>query len=106
MPGVPDEILRDRYNAANDGLIAMTILIDTTKGEVVGDPILQAKGFFGPEGILDVAFDHLCDALNALSRDELKDTSRVRHDSTDVVKRLIQKRTNLRPLILPTIVEV
>lgn len=106
VPGVPDEVLRDRYNVANDGLIAVTIPIDTTKGEIVGDPILVSKGFFGPEGILDLAFDHLCDALNALSKDELKDTSRVRHDATDVVKRLIHKRTNLRPLILPTIVEV
>ncbi len=106
VPGVPDEVLRDRNNVAKDGLIAVTIPIDTTKGEIVGDPILQAKGFFGPEGILDAAFDVLCDALSSLSKEELKDTSRVRHDATDVVKRLIQKRTNLRPLILPTIVEV
>jgi ribonuclease J len=105
-PGVSDEVLRDRYNVANDGLIVVTIAVDTTQGEIVGDPIIQARGFHGPQGILDVAFEHLVDALGALSKDELKDSTRVRQDSADVVKRLIQKRTQLRPLVLPTVVEV
>jgi ribonuclease J len=106
QPGVTDEVLRDRYNVANDGLVVVTLAIDTTAGEVVGDPIIQTRGFHGPEGILDVAFDHLVDALRSLSKDELRDISRVKHDSGDVVKRLIQKRTQLRPLVLPVIVEV
>lgn len=105
-PGVTEDVLRDRYNVANDGIVVITIAIDTTKGEIVGDPILQAKGFFGPEGMLDIAFEHLCDALRNLSRDELKDITRVRHDAQDVVKRIIHKRASLRPLVLPTIVEV
>ena len=105
-PGVTDEVLRDRYNVANDGIIVIVIALDTTKGEIVGDPILQAKGFHGPEGILDTAFDHLVDALHALNSSDLKDPGKVRHEAQDVVKRLIQKRGQLRPLVLPTIVEV
>lgn len=105
-PGVTDEVLRDRYNVAKDGIVVVTIAVDTTQGEVVGDPILQARGFHGPDGIIDAAFEHLVDALGALSRDELKDTTRVRQDAADVVKRLIQKRTQLRPLVLPAVVEV
>ncbi len=104
--GVSDEVLRDRYNVANDGLVVVTIAVDTTEGQIVGDPIIQARGFHGPEGIIDVAFEHLVDALGALSKDELKDSTRVRQDAADVVRRLIQKRTQLRPLVLPTIVEV
>jgi len=106
MAGVPDEVLRDRYNVANDGIVVITIPIDTTVGQLAGDPSIQARAFSGPEGILDKAYDVLFDALSALSKDELKDTSRVKHDSGDVVKRLIQKRTGLRPLVLPIIVEV
>ncbi|HWA84117.1 MAG TPA: MBL fold metallo-hydrolase RNA specificity domain-containing protein, partial [Fimbriimonadaceae bacterium] len=105
-PGVPDEVLRDRYNVANDGLIVITIAIDPEHGELVGDPILQAKGFHGPEGLIDQAFNVLVDAIDALSREELRDTSRVRHEAQDAVRRFIHKRSSLRPLVLPTIVEV
>jgi ribonuclease J len=105
-PGITAEVLRDRYNVANDGLIAVTIALDVEKGEIVGDPVMQAKGFHGPEGTLDHAFDVLNDSLAALSREELRDVTRVRHDVQDVVRRLIQKRTSLRPLVLPTIVEI
>ena len=105
-PGVTDEILRDRYNIANDGLIIVTIVIDPEQGDFVGDPIIQSKGFHGPPGLLDIAFDHLNDALNSLSRDERRDVNRIMHDASDVVRRLIHKRAQLRPLVLPTVIEV
>jgi ribonuclease J len=105
-PGVTDDVLRDRYNIANDGIVIITIAIDMTKGVLVGDPTLQSRGFHGPEGILNAAYSVLFDGLSALSRDELKDTNRVKHDASDTVRRLVQKRTNLRPLVLPIIVEI
>ena len=37
-PGITDEVLRDRYNVANDGLVVVTVVIDVEKGELVGDP--------------------------------------------------------------------
>jgi ribonuclease J len=105
-PGVTDDVLRDRSNIARDGFIVLTLVVDVDKGEVVGDPVLQARGFHAPEGTLDYVSDVLWDSLRALNREELKDVSRLRHDVTDVVKKVIHKRTSLRPLILPTIVEV
>lgn len=105
-PGVTDEVLRDRYNIANDGIVIITVVLDAELGELVGDPVLQSKGLHGPDGLLDQAFDHLIDALGALSKEELRDVNRVMHDSADVVRRLIHKRCQLRPLVLPTIVEV
>jgi len=105
-PGVTDDVLRDRFNIARDGIIVLTIVVDVEKGEIAGDPVLQARGFHAPEGTLDHAFDVLYDALRAMSREELKDVGRLRHDVADVVKKMIHKRTSLRPLVLPTIVEV
>lgn len=55
---------------------------------------------------MDYAFDLLCDALQALNREELKDVGRVRSDAADVVKRAIQKKAQRRPLVLPVIIEV
>jgi ribonuclease J len=104
--GVSDEVLRDRYNISNDGMVVVTIALDLEKGEIVSDPVLQSRGFHGPEGTLEMAFDFLCDALQALSREELKDVGRVRADSADVVKRAIQKKAQRRPLVLPVVIEV
>ena len=105
-PGVTDDVLRDRYSVAREGIIVITIPVDVTKGALAGDPIIQARGFHGPEGVLEHCFDVVYDVLNALTREELKDLARVRKDAADVVRRLIQKRSNVRPLVLPMVVEV
>jgi ribonuclease J len=105
-PGVTDDVLKDRYNVAEGGLIVITIPIDTTHGKLVGAPIIQARGFHGPEGILDTAFEVLEDVLRHLSPDELRDPFRVKSDAAETVRRFIQKRTHLRPLVLPITVEV
>lgn len=105
-PGVTDEVLRDRSNLARDGVVTITIAIDATRGEVVGDPMVQAKGFFDPDGILDQAFDQLVDLLKALSKEELRDITRVKQDAAEVVKRAIQRRTNRRPIMVPSVIEV
>jgi ribonuclease J len=105
-PGVTDEVLRDRYNLANDGLIVVTVVIDPERGELVGDPVLQSRGFHGPEGILDSTLEVLLDGLKSLDEDDLVDVDKLRHSVSDLVRRYIQRRTNLRPLVLPSIVEV
>ena len=105
-PGISDEVLRDRSNLANDGLVAVTVVIDPERGELVGDPIIVSRGFHGPEGALDSAMEVLEDGLDSLDPDDLRDVDKLRHQVTDIVRRYIQKRTSLRPLVLPTIVEV
>lgn len=105
-PGITDEVLRDRYNLANDGLIAVTVAIDPERGELVGEPIVQSRGFHGPEKALELATDVLVDGLRSLEANDLRDVDKLRHQVSDTLRRYIQKRHNLRPLVVPTIVEV
>lgn len=105
-PGITDDILRDRYNVARDGLIVVTVAIDPEKGELAGDPIVQARGFHAPEGTLDRAMDVLFDELKGMDRNVFRDVDKVRHDVADVVKRYVHKKTQLRPVIIPAILEV
>ncbi len=105
-PGVTDDVLRDRNNIARDGIIVLSLVLDVDKGEVVGEPVIQARGFYAPDGTLDHAFDVMWDNLRSTSREDLKDAGKIRHLVTDVVKKDIHKRTKMRPLVLPTIVEV
>ncbi len=103
---VSTDVLKDRMTIANEGLIVVTVAIDKTKGKLVGDPKLEARAYSGSDKSLDTAFEHVWDHLNALTPTEVKDTTRVKHDIADVVKRLIQKRAGLRPMIVPVIIEV
>lgn len=105
-PGVTEEVLRDRYNVANDGLVMLTLAVDTTHGEIVGDPTITAKGFHGPQGVLDQAQDLVLDALAVLNSTEIKDLNRIRQDSTDLLRKFFAKRGRLRPLIVASIIEV
>lgn len=106
LSGVTNEVLRDRFNVANEGLVVVTVVIDKTHGKVVGEPTIQARGFHGPDDVATAALSWLDDALRNLSRDELKDTVRVKHTVSDSVRRTYQKRAQSRPLVIPTIVEV
>jgi len=105
-PGVTADVLRDRFNLANDGMVVVTIALDVEKGEIIAEPTIQSKGFHGPDGTMDYALDFLVDALGALSREEIKDVGRIRSDAADVVKRAIQKKAQRRPLVLPVVIEV
>lgn len=105
-PGITDEILRDRSNLANDGLITVTVVVDPEAGELVGDPVMQSKGFHGPAGTLDLALDVLTDGLASTEKEDLVDVDKLRHQVGDLVRRYIQKRTSLRPLVVTTVVEV
>ncbi|MBX3118314.1 MAG: ribonuclease J [Fimbriimonadaceae bacterium] len=105
-PGVSDDILRDRHNLSREGLITVTIAVDPEAGEVVGDPLVQARGFHGPEGALDSASDLVWDALSALNKSDLKNVDKLRHDIADLLRKFIQKQTGMRPLIVPNVIEV
>ncbi len=105
-PGVSEEILRDRYNVANDGLVILSIAVDTTHGEIVGDPTILSKGFHGPKGLLEDAQDLMVDALASLNANEIKDLNRVKLDSTAVVRKYMAKRGKLRPLIVASVIEI
>ena len=47
--GVTDDVLRDRFTVAKEGLVSVTVVIDKENGRVVGEPIVQARGFHGPD---------------------------------------------------------
>jgi len=104
--GIPDEVLRDRFNVAKDGFVVVTVVVDTEEGELVGEPILQARGIHGPEGLMDHTLEMLNDSLKNLGKSDFKDLVRVRFEVTDLVRKAIQKRSQLRPLVLPIVVEI
>ncbi|MER3495957.1 MAG: ribonuclease J, partial [Armatimonadota bacterium] len=75
--GVTDEVLRDRNNLANDGLIIVTVAVDRSRGEILGPPTIVARGFVGADGAIPQAEKMLKDSLGSLSKADFKDSGKV-----------------------------
>lgn len=105
-PGVTDEVLRDRATLAEDGIVVVTVAVDVERGEIVGEPVLQARGFSGPEEAIAAASKALEETLAGLDPIDVKDVDAVRHAASDSVRRFLQRKTQLRPIVVPSVIEV
>lgn len=105
-PGISEDVLRDRHNLANDGIVVVTVALNVERGEVIGEPIAQAKGFSGGPQLLEAGAAVVMDSLKALSRAELRDPDQVRHVLSDSMRRYLSKKAQLRPLVVPTVIEL
>jgi ribonuclease J len=105
-PGIPDEVLRDRTTLAKDGVVSVTVAIDPEQAELVGDAHVSAKGFNAGEAVLKNLAEAVADHVSNLDAESLRDPDRVRHEVSDLTRRLILKRTNLRPLVMASVIEV
>ena len=104
--GVSDEVLRDRTSISNDGIIIPIIALDVDQGELVGAPAIDARGFSGNPEILQAAVDLLDDSLRGLTKADLKNVDVVRHTAADVVRKFVHRKSQMRPVVAPAIVEV
>jgi len=104
--GVSDETLRDRGNLASDGVLFVHVAIDPDAGKVVGKPELISRGMISPNGELDSLRDVLAAMLDKLDHAELRDTSALHHEISDVARKYIKKATNKRPLVIASVIEV
>lgn len=103
---IDDEILRDRTNLANDGFVLVALAVDLEKGEIVGDPTVTSRGFAGNDTVLDKALEHLADAFTSLRPAEFRDVDALRHTVADIVRKFVHRRSGLRPLVVPSIIEI
>lgn len=104
--GVSEEVLRDRTSLARDGAVTVAVAIDPERGELVGDPIVSSKGFHAPDEVMVILAETVGDHIGHLDEDSLRDPDRVRIEVGDVSRRFLHKRTGLRPLVLPMVIEV
>lgn len=104
--GVTDEALRDRHNLSRDGAVTISVAIDVDQGEAIGEAIVQARGVHAEDRVFKSLGDGVDDLLNGLSRAELQDADYVRHQISDFAKRFLMKRTNTRPIVLPTVIQI
>jgi ribonuclease J len=102
---VEDLVIRDRTILSEDGIVLAVLAINKRTGKVQQAPEVVMRGFGGAD-ITDEAREVVLKTLDGLSSEEKTDYGMVKEKVRVELKRLIQKTTGRRPMIMPIILEL
>jgi ribonuclease J len=102
---VEDLVIRDRRILSEDGIVLAIVAINKRTGKVERAPELIVRGFGGAD-ISEEAAAVVLRTLESLKDEEKSDYGMVKEKVRVELKRLIQKTTGRRPLIMPVILEI
>jgi ribonuclease J len=102
---VEDLVLRDRRVLSEDGIVLVVLAINKHTGKVQQAPEVLMRGFGGAD-ITEEARELVLRTLDGLSGEEKTDYGMVKEKVRAEMKRLIQKTTGRRPMIMPVILEL
>jgi ribonuclease J len=102
---VEDLVIRDRRILSEDGIVLAVLAINKKTGKVEREPEMVMRGFGGAD-ISEDARETVLKTLDGLTGEEKSDYGMVKEKVRVELKRLIQKTTGRRPLIMPVILEI
>ncbi len=102
---VEDLVIRDRRILSEDGIVLAVLAINKKTARLEQPPEVVMRGFGGAD-ITDEARETVLKTLDALSQEQKTDYGMVKEKVRVDLKRLIQKTTGRRPLIMPLILEI
>ena len=106
---VGDEVLRDRRHLAGDGLVVPVVAIGRQSGTLEETPDVITRGF-----VLDTRTESLLKEIPALlaatlegaSVEERTDPGLIKEKIRVDLQRFFRKKSGLRPLVLPVVMEI
>jgi len=102
---VEDLVIRDRRILSEDGIVLAVLAINKRTGKVEQQPEVVMRGFGGAD-ITDQARELVLKTLDGLTTEQKSDYGMVKEKVRAELKRLIQKTTGRRPMIMPVILEI
>jgi ribonuclease J len=106
---VGDEVLRDRRHLAGDGLVVPVVAIGRQSGTVEETPDVITRGFVvdaRTETLLKEVPALVSAAIEGASVEERTDPGLIKEKIRVDLQRFFRKRSGLRPLVLPVVMEV
>jgi len=106
---VGDEVLRDRRHLAGDGLVVPVVTIGKQSGGLEETPDVITRGFVvdaRTEALLKEIPSLLAMTLDAASVEERTDPGLIKEKIRVDLQRFFRKRSGLRPLVLPVVMEI
>ena len=102
---VEDLVIRDRRILSEDGFVLAVLAINKRTGKMEQAPEVVVRGFGGAD-ITEKAREAVLKTLDGLTGEERSDYGMVKEKVRVDLKRLIQKTSGRRPLIMPVIMEI
>ena len=106
---VGDEVLRDRRHLAGDGLVVPVVAIGRQSGTLEETPDVITRGFVldtRTEALLKEIPSLLAATLEAASVEARTDPGLIKENIRVDLQRFFRKRSGLRPLVLPVVMEI
>ena len=102
-------VLRDRKTLSNDGIIVVTVAVDSITREIISGPDVVSRGFVyvkESEELMNGLNDHVCDILERCYITGIRDWATIKQRIKDGAAKYLYTRTHRSPMILPVIMEV
>jgi ribonuclease J len=106
---VGNVVLRDRRHLSGDGMIIVTVTVDSEDGKVLAGPDITSRGFtFGGdgEGVLDEVRREATIIMESGAKQSLTEWTAIRERVHKGLQKFIYDRTKRRPMIVPVVMEV
>ncbi len=103
---VTESVLAQRASLGHEGVIVVSLAVDLKQGQLESRPEAMAKGFSGPEDSILDALDELVAALSGMSREELKSERIIESTVIEIVRRVINRRCQQKPVVIPAIIGI
>ena len=103
---VKDVALRDRRHLSEDGVVIIVATLARSNGGLSGRPELIARGFAGPEPLLEEMRGEAQRVVEDCVRQRIDEIKLVQEHLHDGVAQVVYDRTRRRPMILPVVIEV
>jgi ribonuclease J len=103
---VGESLLTERRILGDGGFIAVTVVVDSVTGKVVGGPTLSAKGFSEDPAVFDPVLPLVTEGLDRAALEGIADPHQLQQIVRRTVGRWVNEKYRRRPMIVPTVVEV
>ena len=103
---VGESLLTERRILGDGGFIAVTVVVDSVTGKVVGGPSLSAKGFSEDASAFNPVLPLVTDALDRAAQEGIADPHQLQQIVRRVVGRWVNEAYRRRPMIVPSVLEV
>ena len=106
---VGDEVLRDRRHLAGDGVVVPVVAIGRQSGQLEETPDVVTRGFVldaRTEALLKEIPGLLAATIETAGVEERTDPGLIKERIRVELQRFFRKRSGLRPLVLPVIMEI
>ena len=106
---VGDAVLRDRRRLGGEGFVHVLATVEAQTGKVLAGPDIVTRGFvYEPEStdLIEEARAQVLAALDRAAAEGVSDPTILKQRMREVASQLFRERTQRRPVIIPTVMEV